>query len=338
MKFNFTKYSLKSHLKNAAVILLSIILLGYTVFNSGLKWEDLMLTKVQYIYIGLAILVFLFTIYVQSLRTKIVWKQQLKNYKKIDTFSGIALGNFYNCILPGNLGEGIRIWHFSKKNKLSVINSIASIGVEKYIDAYAFVGYILIMYLYQPDFFDSNMSYLMLVAIGVLSIIVFYLLYINIRKLEKFSAFFLFKLNRTGRWIYKLHYTIKYFINKIKKIDLILYLTVGLFMFLLNILQYYLIMKATGINEPILSVFSAMIIATCMVIIYLIPSAPGNIGVMHFGIYSLLLAIAKTYGVIPEETDLQIFGRFTVYLHLSYFLPEVTLGLLILIKEYKWLV
>ncbi len=330
---NNTKY-----IKNILVIVLSIALLWFTIKNSGIRWKDLILTYEQYAIIFLAICLFIVSIVVQSLKAKLIWQPSIQNNRNFDTLNGIILGNFYNCILPGNLGEGVRIWHLSKKNHMSVVKSVASVIVEKYIDAYAFVAYIVFIYIYNPAFYNYHTSYLLGLAAIILAIITLYLLYIKIKTLERLGLYILLKFKGAGKWLYKLHIYTKSFLIKFTPANLMRFIVLAALMFVLNIAQYYLVMKATGISAPVFSLFSAMIISTLMVIIYLIPSAPGNVGVVHFGIYNALIVIANMYGATTTPEDLQKYAAFSVYLHLSYFLPEVLLGLAVLLKENKWLV
>jgi hypothetical protein len=63
-----------------------------------------------------------------------------------------------------------------------------------------------------------------------------------------------------------------------------------------------------------------------MVIIGVVPSAPSNVGVVHYGIYATLIAAAAVLNVNVSEIMKHSFAVASIYLHLSYFLPEVFIG------------
>jgi len=320
--------------KSIVVTLLSLGLLVFTIRNSGLQWSHLYLSAQQWIYFLAAMGVLVFTLWVQSIRAKIPWEAWFEG-NKIDTFNGLLLGSFYNCVLPGNLGEGMRAWHFSRKNKVSFVRSLASVGMEKYLDGLNFIVYTIMLLLLFPE---VNLHFRLISTVAVLVGIVFvlYLIIIFQRKVEKAIMGLLLSFLKPGKWLYKLHYHLKGFLLKFNKERLLRYMLIGGVVFFLNITQYYLAMKATGVPEPLGNMRVAFLVAVTMVLISITPAAPGNVGVIHFGIYTLLTSLAARY----ELSDIalpQTLALYTVYLHLSYFLPEVIAGTFVLIKERRWL-
>lgn len=323
------------NIRSMLFTLLSIIPLWLTIQNSGLQWSHLQLSIEQWAYFVLSVIVLLLTVWLQSIRVKIPWENQVDT-KNFDTLNGLFLGSFYNCILPGNLGEGIRAWHLSRKNKVSFVNALASLGVEKYIDALNFILYTIILVALFSHL-NIRFNIIILFSCLVTIIFVFYLLIITQRRMEKIMYRILRQFMKAGRWFYKLHYYIKGFLVNLTKQQLARYLILGYIMFALNALQYFLVMKATGVPSPLASLSSAFLVAVAMVLVYITPSAPGNVGVVHYGIYSLLLSTANAYGIATNEALLQSLALYTVYLQFSYFLPEVVVGLLVVIKEKRWL-
>lgn len=317
------------------VTIISVILLLVTVQKSGLKWSHLQISMEQWGYFILSMLVLLLTIWVQSIRVKIPWRNWFQ-HNEVDTFNGLMIGNFYNCLLPGNLGEGMRAWHLSKKNKVSFIRALASLGVEKYIDALNFVLYTCILYTLFVGIRIDLVTMMMLSGVVIL-IFLFYILIITNRRVEKlFMGKIVVKLP-TGKWLYKLHFHIKSFLLRLTKKQIVAYLLLGYIIFALNVAQYFLVMKVADIPPVLVNFKVAFLVAVAMVVVFIIPSAPGNVGVIHYGIYSLLITTAGAYGIPIEASLLQALALYTVYLHLSYFLPEVIVGGLVLIKEKKWL-
>lgn len=231
------------------VTIISVILLLVTVQKSGLKWSHLQISMEQWGYFILSMLVLLLTIWVQSIRVKIPWRNWFQ-HNEVDTFNGLMIGNFYNCLLPGNLGEGMRAWHLSKKNKVSFIRALASLGVEKYIDALNFVLYTCILYTLFVGIRIDLVTMMMLSGVVIL-IFLFYILIITNRRVEKlFMGKIVVKLP-TGKWLYKLHFHIKSFLLRLTKKQIVAYLLLGYIIFALNVAQYFLVMKVADI-PPVL--------------------------------------------------------------------------------------
>ena len=107
--------------------------------------------------------------------------------------------------------------------------------------------------------------------------------------------------------------------------------------FLLNMVQFFLLLKCAGIAEPVGGVYSAFLTSISMIIIVFIPAAPSNIGVIHYGLYSLLVLVATQCKVTPSAMDLQSYARFGVYVHLSFIVPELLIGALFVAKERKFI-
>jgi hypothetical protein len=111
------------------------------------------------------------------------------------------------------------------------------------------------------------------------------------------------------------------------------YAPMGYVMFALNILQYGLLLKATSIGYPILGPYGLILISSCMIVVSFVPSTPSSIGVVHYGIFTALVNAALVLGVKTEVPLLQQFAVMATLLHASYFIPEVILGVVFLIKE-----
>lgn len=335
MPFNTSPKQRAFSMKSVFISLASFALLIYTVRTSGLQWSHLLLSGEQWFYFFSAMLVLLLTIWTHSFRAKIPW-EAWRATTSLDTFNGLFLGNFYNCVLPGNLGEGVRAWHFSRKNNIAFIRSLASIAVEKYLDGLNYMLFTLLLLLLFPEV--EARFHLMIAVCAVVSIIFFgYLLIITQRNVERFIAGILL-CAKPGRWLYKLHFHIKSLLKGFNKARIMRYLLIGYFMFLLNTVQYYLAMKAAHVPEPLADMRVAFLVAVAMVLVSITPSAPGNTGVIHFGIYTLLLSFATTYSIPVTDELKQTLALYTIYLHLSYFLPEVIAGGIVLVKERHWLV
>ena len=274
-------------------------------------------------------------IYIQSLRAKIVWRQNGSRKAPIDTYNGLIIGNFYNCILPGNLGEGVRAHHFAQKHRVGFARSLAAIFTEKWIDAQMFVLLSVLLFTWHP-FTGHYVFYAIGGTCG--AVLVLTVLYRSMRTHraaeKKLWKMLLWALGKAGRFLYRLYRHTTLHIAHIKQRGMMpQYILLGLVVLVFNITQFWLLLQAADVRFPVGGAYTAYLTAVGMMIIAFIPSAPSNIGVLHYGVYSLLLVSAAQQGISPQGDDLQRYALFAVYVHLSYFVPEVLLGVLFLIRE-----
>jgi len=326
----------KDAAKTIIVLLVSGALLFYTIQSSGIQWHNLKLDTSKWTLLLGAMIVFLLSVWLQSIRIRIPWQLYFRN-KSPDTLNGLMIGNFYNGILPGNAGELIRARHFSKKNNTSFIKALASLIVEKYIDSSNFILYAVLVLVFFQDTQIQQQKILGFVAF-VAVVFLFYLFIILNKKTERSMLGFLINYFAAGKFLYKLHYNAKLFLLSLNSQRIFKFLLLGHIMFSLNVLQYYLVMHVAGLPAELLSLKMAFLVAVAMIIIYIVPSAPGSTGVVHFGIYAAMFWIALKSG-IPETPQLkQTLAAYSFYLHFSYFIPEIFAGALITFKERKWIV
>ena len=314
--------------------IISAILLWLTFHNSGLELQNITLNREQLSCFIAAISIFIFSVWFNSIRAKLFWLNKKRSYREVDSYNSLMVGNFYNCLLPGNLGEGVRSWHFSRKNNVSFLPSLTAIISEKWIDAHFFLPFSLLIFIIKP-FKNHYISYAIAFTDFVLFIIIFiYILMINSRGFERFILQIVLTLRKTGRLFFRLYWHTKNHISNLKNNGtMIYYLFLCVFILLLNISQFLFLLKAAGVPEPIAGCYAAYLVAITMMIIAFIPSAPGNIGTIHYGVYSVLIFASMQYGIEPNEADLQSFARFGLFVHLSYFIPEVIMGAVFVVKE-----
>ena len=101
-------------------------------------------------------------------------------------------------------------------------------------------------------------------------------------------------------------------------------------MFLVNGWQHFAVLKALNFPETMLDVRTFCLLNLCMALVSFIPSAPSNLGVAHYGIYVTLLFSSQINGLPPNPSQ---FALAAICIHFSYFVPEVLLGVVFLIKE-----
>lgn len=313
---------------------ISAVLLSFTFYKSGLQLKNLSLNRIEWFYFGSAVSIFILTTFIQSFRTKLLWLNETIKLKDIKTYDSLIIGNFYNCLLPGNLGEGVRAWHFSSKNKKPLSGSLAMVVTEKWIDAQIFAPVSLILLAIKPFISHYILYAIAYTSAIILTLMIVYGLMRHYKYVEKRIWLFVLSFRKSGRFLFKVYCHANRQLDNLKESGLWMYyfLLCAVFFFL-NILQFLLLMKVAGIAEPVAGLYSSFLIAMSIMIIAIIPSAPSNIGVMHYGIYATLILAANQYGLSSDGPSLKSYALFAIYLHLSYVIPEVVLGIIFVVKE-----
>lgn len=315
---------------------ISGVLLWFTFYSSGLKWQSIVLKDEQYVYFTGAILSFAFAIWIQAMRAKLIWGSEKIAFKKMQTYPALLIGNFYNCILPGNLGEGMRAFYFSKKHKVSFTLSLSVAFTEKWIDAQIFICLAVVLLLSKPFVSHYILYAIINTTFVILLLSITYFFVKKYRRVEKTLWLIVLSFKKIGRFFFRMYWYMSYQIKNVMRQGSVWYFVLlSIATLFLNVLQFWLLFKAAGVSEPVGGLYSAYLIAVSMMIISFIPSAPSNIGVLHYGIYSALILAATQYHITPDSNALQSYALFAVYLHLSFVIPELSLGLVYVVKERK---
>jgi uncharacterized protein (TIRG00374 family) len=315
---------------------ISAILLWLTVQQSGLQLQQLNLWGLQRIYFLLAIIAFVISVSLYTLRANLVWVAYPTLLRPPSTYSSIAAGNFYNCLLPGNLGDAIRAWHYSRKASITFTRSLAAVATEKWIDAHMFTLLAIGLFLLKPFIYHFILYaiYFTAVTVVILAVVYWFLQYHQL--LEKKIWRMVLSLRKTGKFLYRLYAeTGKHLHHLFTTGNFFMYMVYCFGLMFMNIMQFYFLLHAAGVNPPVGTWYTAFLTAVSMMVIAFIPSAPGNIGVLHYGIYSTLLLAAAQNNYTPTATDLQSYALYGVYIHLSYIIPDMIIGLYFIATERK---
>lgn len=324
----------RGDVKSYIGISLSLVFLIITINKSGITLSDMHLSLTQWAYFLLAIIAFLTSLWIHSIRVKLMWVKSVSELPKIKSFSSLIIGNFYNAILPGNIGDGIRMWHLGLHMNVPFARTIAALIVEKWVDAQVFFFLVLIVACSTPS--SSNIVLYALYATAII-ILVLSLLQVALftsKRFQKQILSLLMLFNKVGIVIVKLYFRTTILIKAMRTNRLHrFYVGLGIVMLCTNMLQFYLLLLASAVPAPIAGIYSSFVLALSMMIIAFIPSAPSSVGVIHYGVYTVLLFLSGQYNVELNQDALKSYGLFGILLHLSYFIPEVLLGLFYLNKE-----
>lgn len=314
---------------------ISGVLLVVTIHKSGLNGNDFRLDGTQWFYFGAAVAAFVVSVWIQAVRARVLWVSKNSRLKSVDTYGGFLIGNFYNSLLPGNLGEGVRAYHFAQKHSVPFSKSLAAILTEKWIDARMFVIFVALLYAVKP-FPGHAISYALVVTCSVIVFLsILYPILRTHRRLEHWIWLRIVRLGRRpARFLYRLYrHTTDHLYRLVRERQMGRYISVGMIVFFSNILQFYFLLKAAHVPAPVDGLYTASFTAVSMMVIAFIPSAPGNVGVLHYGIYLALVLLAGMYGTVPDDAALRSYALFGVCIHASYFIPEVVMGIVFVVKE-----
>ena len=135
--FNFSQIKFIKTFLGIGISLFLLFLLikkSQVEFSSAIKAITSLKTL---LYFGLSCLSFLLMTLIHAYRTQIIFIDENTTWKSTKALKSLILGNFYNCLLPGNLGEGIRAYHFSKENRISFNKTLAVF----FVDFLTFLGF-----------------------------------------------------------------------------------------------------------------------------------------------------------------------------------------------------
>lgn len=310
------------------------ILLWRTIKLSGITWQTLNLSGYSLVLLLASCIVFIATVVLQGHRTRLIWVANGKKYRSIHSLPSLVIGYFYNSILPGNAGEAVRAWHFSKRNTVPFQKSLAAIAVEKFVDAQLFVPIVVGLNFYMPKNGNNKVVFLLSIVVGAILCADFFIAAIILNKTFKHCVWFCMPSLHFKKYSFRLFGYFKQQIQLLIQTRLIWwYALLGYVMFLLGVVQYGLIIKASGLPAIYTDAYSLTTIGCMMVVVGVIPSAPSNLGVVHYGVYNALFNMAIMVGAQPGSSQLQQFALAATLVHVSYFIPEIVIGLIYLVKE-----
>lgn len=215
-------------------------------------------------------------------------------------FRIITIGFFANNILPLRLGEVVRAWLLSKKEKLPMSTALAVIIMERGSDLIAMLVYFLLMMLLVPFQPWLKLSGAVLAGVGIVFILVILLNY-------RFGGHIIEKIEKP---LEKLHPKIGPFIHKqldkfFEGLKLITSWQQVSGILLLALCSWFLwslvaatCIYAMDVQLPITAAFFLIVVLNFGL---MIPASPGGIGVFEF---MVIVALAP-FGV-EKETALGI--------------------------------
>ncbi len=244
-------------------------------------------------------------------------------------FSSLIIGYAVNTFMPAHLGEFVRAWVLSKKERIPMSPVFATIVVERIIDVFSLLG-LMVLALFVYPFPDPDLvikgGYLMLAgSVGLLVLLIF--LKKSTSTTMRFLGIFLSPFPDVFEQRIKsiLGKFIEGLVPLNKWYD---YITVGLLSLVIWACYgyiFHLCLCAFDFVTTYQLIWSAsLILLVITTIAIVVPSSPGYIGTYHY-----LCQITLAMFGVPAGAALS----FAAVVHGINFLPVLVLGLLLAQKE-----
>ena len=300
-------------------ILISIVLVYLSV--RGINLQDVF-RDLKNIQISYVIFFILLVILMQLLRSY-RWGVILQPMGKIDQFSLFSVtsvGFLAIASIPARIGELARPYLISKRSSIKMSSALGTILVERVLDSFTVLAIaVIVLFLTDlPPWMIKSSIIFFLLALVMFCFIVFLIL----RRDAALKLINRILSKLPGKFAHKIDEVIHHFIDGfqiITNIKFLLYLFfLSTFVWLVDVLAIYMLLKAFGFTLPVMASFVVMII---LIVGIAIPTAPGYIGNWHF---ACVLALSF-FGLAKVEAL-----SFAVVYHFLSMLIVVVLGIVFL--------
>ncbi len=285
------------------------------------------ITGLVYIAGGCLLIVLFFIIraYYQINNLKFI----VKNLSFFDSLASLGISQLYNVILPARMGEIIRLYFISRKHNSKKTSLLAYILIEKLLDMVVILAlFLAITYFLIEINYDLYVlpMYLMGGVIFVTFLIAIYLIFhkrflqLFIKISPKNICLIVSNINndlRAGFKVFKSKDQI------LKGIILLLFSWVCIFASYVLVTYPYIILLD-------LPVYSAIVFMVFSALSFSIPSAPGGIGVVHYGLYLSVSLLGGDTALNQPE----VVAAFVISTHFFVLLFDILIGAII-ISIYK---
>ena len=252
------------------------------------------------------------------------WRFFLDPIKRLNTgslFSSLMIGYSANMIMPAHLGEILRAYILSKKHRISMSSTLATIVIERIVDVFSLLILVLLaVYIYPfPDWVIQSSYIIFFCALGL------FIFLILLKKVPSFvirMVGFVKKLlpEVFGR---KIQTFIEKFMSGIFPLerwqDYMIVNILSLMIWICYGLVFYFTLQAFNFVETFNLGWSASLILLVITSIALIvPSSPGYIGTYHYlcQISLVMLGVSSSQAL-----------SFAVVVHAIDFFPVFIIGL-----------
>ncbi len=287
---------------------ISLILIYYSMNNFNYDKFNIKIEQANYTKIFFASILLIFTVYIRAFR----WKKlfDIESISPNFLYKAEFIGYFGNNILPLRLGEILRTLVVGEKYKIKKTTVLGSIILERILDMFA-VGMFVVVLFFLNYKLIIQINYIFLFSlIGMLLIGIIGIIFSLFKKNNN--------INTKNKFLLIVH-DISVGFSKLRNENIVIILFQSFFIWLIYLVQLYLVQDAFNLGLNINQVIIMLLISTASISI---PALPGNFGTFEGSIvYSLsLFNISDNFG-------------FGFLLHAISFIPFTFLGLLYFVEQ-----
>ena len=291
-----------------------VLIVYYVDFNNVI----IALAKFRIKYVLILLIVYMISMVSRSLRWFLLINHR-DEVKFKDTFNGLVLGYMANNLLPVKLGEFVRIIYLSKIYKSSKSFLLGTVVIERLFDIIVVCLFLLFSVFFSKTIQDiiGHKIIILLVLLSILSGACYFI--VKTKLIFNMINIFPKRVSEKMHQIFQSFSSAFIFVNS--RFALLKVCLLSLIIWLLTCVMCFTILYGLNVEIPFYAYFFVVSVGVLGMII---PSTSGGIGVYHaVSMGSLLLFginkdIALTYAIISHAFD---------------FIPNVILGLAILIKN-----
>lgn len=311
---------------------ISAALLWHTVHKSGADIRYVLNNQTGWKYLLFALGVFLFSLYIKAFSFKLLFVHKLPLALSLSSFPSIMLANFYSAILPGNAGEAVRLFHFSRKNGYSLIYTAGAMITEK-LSIGAMMCLLLFMFCLAHALQYGSLSLLLgALLMGVFLVLCGLLLFLW--KPKPFAGCIPFKAVR--KLCYKVVITVQKHFVRLKKENLLWpYFLLHLLLYLSTVCVKFVLFSAVDLPAEATTFKLAWYYTFVAMIAMFIPSAPSSVGVVHFSIYQAVIITCAESNIPVTASIKEAALSLAIWFHLSYLIPDLVVGSITALMERK---
>lgn len=287
----------------------------------------------QWCFVGVSLVLMAGVLWVQGYRMRWFLARKPWELKGIYGFRSVTIGSLYNAVLPGNLGEAVKMHHFARRNGIRFRTAFACWVSEKFTDGLVMAMMALLL-LMLPGFRESMLKWVLLlplvVAAGCLGLVGMSWQWPGgVRTLFRLiptakAATFFYRVFLEFRWR---------LLERRWRFRPAAFIMGSLAIWLINFCGFALNMWAGGLPVELVRPSNLMMLILLTSFIYFVPSAPSSVGVMHYGVYASLEVMAGIQGIEVTPFLKDSFVLTAIIFHATYVIPELVLGSIHLVQE-----
>jgi glycosyltransferase 2 family protein len=303
------------------------------LFVRKIEWSSLgvAFSEAKYIYIFPTIIIMFVSFYIRAIRWEVLLSP-IKRVSVLNLFSASMIGFMANNVLPARLGEIIRPVMISRKEKIGVSTSLATVAIERVFDILGIIVIASLLFCFLPSDNQANSQAVIyqlkkwsaiMAFFAICTIAILFLLSLYPKKAGDIfeKLLFVFPHHLRDKLVNMLHSFISGLQVFDHKIKLLWVGILSIVIWLLNAASIYVLCYSFDIG---LSYAGACFVTVCIALAVALPQAPGFIGVFH----------------IATQKSLDVFGvglssaqSFAILLWAVSVIPVTVTGLLFLWRE-----